>query len=98
MEETTDNIKLIPQIDYDKCTGKGICVEVCPENIFEIRNLSQIEFCEDTKTSGICPEPEFAPKDSRSYPVNIDDCTACNDCVDKCPEKAITLIEKGCEK
>ena len=98
MSDVKNEDNLIPRIDYDKCTGKGICVEACPENIFEIRNISQIEFCEDTKTSGFCPEPEFAAKDGRSYPVTIDDCTACNDCVEKCPEKAITLIPKPCEE
>ena len=98
MNETEKPVKLIPHIDYDRCTGKGVCVEECPEDIFEIRNLSQIEYCEDTKTSGICPEPEYAAKDRRSYPVNIDDCTACEICVEKCPEKAITLIEKECEE
>ena len=87
--------KRIPVIDYNKCTGQGICVEVCPENIFEIRNLDQIEFCEDTKASGICPEPHFATKDKRSYPVNIDDCTECEECIEKCPEKAIKLVPKN---
>ena len=87
--------KRIPVIDYNRCTGQGICVEVCPENIFEIRNLDQIEFCEDTKASGICPEPHFATKDKRSYPVNIDDCTECEECIEKCPEKAIRLVPKS---
>jgi len=96
MVEAENMDKLIPHIDYNKCTGRGVCVEVCPEDIFEIRNKSQIEFCEDTKTSGFCPEPEFAAKDGRSYPVNIDDCTACEICVKECPEKAITLIPKPC--
>jgi len=95
MAEGEAKNKRIPVIDYNKCTGQGICVEVCPENIFEIRNLDQIEFCEDTKASGICPEPHFATKDKRSYPVNIDDCTECEECIEKCPEKAIRLIPKS---
>ena len=84
----------IPVIDYNKCTGQGICVEVCPEDIFEIRNLGQIQLCEETKTVGFCPEPKYTTKDRRSYPVNIDNCTECGICVDKCPEMAITLVEK----
>ena len=87
------NEKMIPVIDYHKCTNQAICVDVCPENIFEIRNLDQIEFCEDTKATGACPEPHFATKNKRSFPANIDDCTACGICVDKCPEKAIKLIK-----
>ena len=96
MNDQKSDVKLIPKIDYDKCKGRGICVEVCPEDIFEIRNLSLIEYCEDTKSSGICPDPQYATKDNRSYPVNIDNCTACEICVEKCPEQAITLIDKKC--
>ncbi|UCH89816.1 MAG: 4Fe-4S binding protein [Thermoplasmata archaeon] len=96
MAETDVTGKKVPKIDYNKCTGKGICMEVCPEDIFEIRNLSQIEYCEDVKTSGICPDPEYAAKEKRSYPVNINNCTACGLCVDECPEKAIVLIDSDC--
>jgi NAD-dependent dihydropyrimidine dehydrogenase PreA subunit len=96
MPDANSDDKLVPKINYDKCTGQGVCVEVCPEDIFEIRNISQIEFCEDTKTSGVCPEPKYSPKDRKSYPVNIDNCTACEICVEKCPEKAIILISKNC--
>jgi NAD-dependent dihydropyrimidine dehydrogenase PreA subunit len=51
-------------------------------------------FCEETKASGMCPEPTYAPKAKRSYPVNIDDCTECEICIEKCPEQAIRLIPK----
>jgi Pyruvate/2-oxoacid:ferredoxin oxidoreductase delta subunit len=83
----------IPKIDYGKCKGRGVCVEVCPENIFEIRNLEDIIYCEEFKASGICPEPRFSVKDKRSYPVNVNNCTACELCVEQCPEKAITLVK-----
>jgi NAD-dependent dihydropyrimidine dehydrogenase PreA subunit len=96
MTEPLEKGKKIPKIDYNICTGRGVCMEVCPEDIFEIRNLSQIEYCEDTKSAGICPDPEYAPKDNRSYPVNIENCTACEECVEKCPEKAIVLIDSDC--
>jgi Pyruvate/2-oxoacid:ferredoxin oxidoreductase delta subunit len=92
----TDNEKKadkIPKIDYGKCKGRGLCVNVCPENIFEIRNLEEIMYCEEFKASGICPEPRFSVKDKRSYPVNVNNCTACELCVNECPEKAITLVK-----
>ena len=92
MDKQNPKQKRIPVIDYNRCTGQGICVEVCPEDIFEIRNLDQIEFCEETKATGFCPEPRFGTKDKRSYPVSVENCTECGECVDKCPEKAITLI------
>lgn len=95
MAEQNNQQKRIPVIDYNKCTGQGVCVEVCPVDIFEIRNLDQIEFCEETKASGMCPEPTFATKAKRSYPVNIDDCTECEICIEKCPEQAIRLVPKA---
>lgn len=94
MNKQEIKVKRIPVINYEKCTGRGICVEVCPEDIFEIRNLDQILFCEETKAAGICPEPKYATKDKRSYPVNVDNCTECKICLEKCPEQAITLVAK----
>ena len=95
MSEQQNTGKKVPVIDYNKCTGQGVCVEICPENIFEIRNLDQIMYCEDTKTTGLCPEPRYDTKKDRSYPVNIDNCTECGICIDKCPEHAITLVDKA---
>jgi NAD-dependent dihydropyrimidine dehydrogenase PreA subunit len=96
MTEQSEKGRMYPKIDYKKCTGKGVCLEVCPEDIFEIKNLALIEYCEDTKTSGFCPKPEYIVKDKRSYPINLNDCTACGLCVEDCPEKAIVLIDREC--
>jgi len=27
------------KVDWSKCTGDGVCVEVCPVNVFELQNL-----------------------------------------------------------
>ena len=29
------------KVDNDKCTGCGTCVEVCPVNVFELKNLPE---------------------------------------------------------
>jgi NAD-dependent dihydropyrimidine dehydrogenase PreA subunit len=93
MADNEKKAEQIPKIDYGKCKGRGVCVEVCPEDIFEIRNLEEIMFCEEYKAAGICPEPRFSVKDKRSFPVNVNNCTACGLCVEECPEKAVTLVK-----
>jgi NAD-dependent dihydropyrimidine dehydrogenase PreA subunit len=29
------------KVDWSKCNGDGVCVEVCPVNVFELKNLPE---------------------------------------------------------
>jgi NAD-dependent dihydropyrimidine dehydrogenase PreA subunit len=48
------------KIDYDKCTGCGMCLEVCPHNVFKIENKKanafRKEYCMECGACGMnCP-------------------------------------------
>ncbi len=48
------------KIDTDKCTGCGMCIEVCPHNVFRIENNKAVafrkEFCMECGACGKnCP-------------------------------------------
>lgn len=34
----------MPVIDLKRCEGKGDCVRVCPENVFEIRRIAETDY------------------------------------------------------
>lgn len=71
-----------------------------------VKSMSEIEFYRGwCKKCGICVA--FCPRqvlaaDEDGYPVvkDVDRCTACNLCVDRCPDFAITVFSdrKGYEK
>jgi 4Fe-4S ferredoxin len=78
-----------PRVDLTKCEGKADCVAVCPENVFEIRQI-------ETKDYG-----ELGPLQKLklrlhgmkvAYTPRADSCRACGLCVTVCPERAITLV------
>lgn len=29
------------KVDWNKCNGDGVCVEVCPVNVFELQNIPE---------------------------------------------------------
>ena len=35
---------MFPYINWSKCDGCGKCVEICPENVFELKELDQADF------------------------------------------------------
>jgi len=77
-----------PRVDRLRCEGRGDCVEVCPEEVFEVRRMDDVDFER---------LPFFARLHSRAhgrrtaYTPNADACLACGMCVVACPEQALTL-------
>lgn len=77
-----------PVVDRARCEGKKDCVDVCPEEVFEVRRMRD----EDFAALGF-----FAKLKSRAhgrmtaYTPNADACRACGLCVVSCPERAIRL-------
>jgi 4Fe-4S ferredoxin len=82
--------KLRPEIDRSRCEGKKKCVDVCPEDVFEVRRIDDADFA----LLGF-----FARMKSRAhgrltaYTPKAAACLSCGLCVVACPEKAITLVK-----
>lgn len=79
-----------PLIDYRRCEGKAVCVEVCPWKVFEIRQVSAAE----TGPLGVVGwlRRVFLHGGRQAVAVRPDDCHACGLCVRECPEEAIRLV------
>ncbi|KSV17561.1 4Fe-4S ferredoxin [Dehalococcoides mccartyi] len=77
-----------PVINTSKCEGDGECVLVCPNDVFEIYQLSALEknqlpFISRLKVSA------HGSKQARL--IHPERCEGCGNCVSACHEKAIKL-------
>ena len=72
-------------IDEAKCEGKAKCIEVCPENVLELRkpNLRELPFHARLKLKFHGGKQAFA--------VQPQNCSICLACVEACPEDAISI-------
>ena len=73
------------RIDRNKCEGKATCLDVCPEDVFKLQKPAkqELSWLSRIKLKFHGGEQAFA--------VNEGDCTGCELCVERCPEKAIAL-------
>ena len=53
----TSNNWPVPQIDPDKCNGCNLCVEVCPNQVLELRNgISTVAHPQKCDYYGLCEQ------------------------------------------
>jgi 4Fe-4S ferredoxin len=78
-----------PVVDRNACEGKRDCVEVCPYDVFEVRQMDAEDF---SSLSFLGKVKSRAHGRLTAYTPNADLCQACGLCVVACPEKAIKLV------
>ncbi|AOJ33044.1 4Fe-4S dicluster domain-containing protein [Burkholderia metallica] len=79
---------IAPVVDLKRCEGKGDCVAVCPENVFEIRRIDHADYA----CLGLMHRVKLRVHGMKvAYTPNAQACRSCGLCVTACPERAITL-------
>lgn len=79
---------IAPVVDLKRCEGKGDCLEVCPENVFEIRRIDEADYRELGWGSRLKLRVHGMKV---AYTPNAQACRSCGLCVTACPERAIKL-------
>ena len=78
-----------PVVDPNRCEAKAACVAVCPNDVFEIRPLTQ-QAREALTLRGRLKA--WAHGGKQAFVAHPQACNGCNKCVPACPEKAIQLL------
>ena len=79
---------IAPVVNLKRCEGKGDCVKVCPEAVFQIRRIADADY----QDLGAFHKLKLRVHGMKvAYTPNADACRACGLCVSACPEHAITL-------
>jgi NAD-dependent dihydropyrimidine dehydrogenase PreA subunit len=79
---------IAPVVDLKRCEGKGDCKDVCPEHVFEIRRIDDVDYL----SLGFMNRFKLRVHGMKvAYTPNADACRSCGLCVSACPERAIKL-------
>jgi NAD-dependent dihydropyrimidine dehydrogenase PreA subunit len=78
-----------PRVDHSRCEAKHDFVDVCPNDVFEVRRIDDADFA----TLGFVSKLKvIAHKRQTAYTPRAAECHACGLCVVACPEHAIALV------
>jgi NAD-dependent dihydropyrimidine dehydrogenase PreA subunit len=80
--------RVAPVVDPNRCEAKEQCVQVCPHNVFEIRDLSAEQ---RAGLSFLGRLKAWAHGNRQAFVARPEDCHACQLCIKACPEQALRL-------
>jgi 4Fe-4S ferredoxin len=80
-----------PVVDHSRCEAKHDCVDVCPNDVFEVRLIDDADYAALRLVAKLRVS---AHKRQTAYTPRASDCHACGLCVVACPEHAITLSRR----
>ncbi|WP_081601883.1 ATP-binding protein [Paraburkholderia kururiensis] len=83
---------IAPVVDLKRCEGKGDCVAVCRENVFEIRHIDKADYLGLNVMHRLKQRVHGMKV---AYTPNAHACQSCGLCVTACPERAITLVRRA---
>ncbi|PMS36577.1 4Fe-4S dicluster protein [Trinickia symbiotica] len=73
---------IVPTVDLRRCEGKGDCLAVCPEKVFEIRRIDEADY----RGLGALHRFKLRVHGMQvAYTPNADACRSCGLCVTACP-------------
>ncbi len=78
-----------PIVNRARCEGKQTCVQVCPQDVFEVKRMANVDFAALNPLERL---KSLAHGRKTAYAVRADQCRACGLCVTACPEDAIELV------
>jgi NAD-dependent dihydropyrimidine dehydrogenase PreA subunit len=77
-----------PVVSLSRCEGKGDCVRVCPERVFEVHRIDPADY----RSLRFLNRLKIRAHGMRvAYTPDASSCRSCGLCVSACPERAISL-------
>jgi 4Fe-4S ferredoxin len=82
---------LMPQVDPNRCEGKGPCITVCPVDVLVMGKIPAHKRKELTLLGSV---KAFVHGNKHALVQAPESCRACGLCVQVCPENAIKLVAR----